>query len=289
MMADARHSLSNDEEWVCLADKARIERALGTQGVLPSEHCFANIYLFRGRHAYRIMDDPIPHLRGITYDGAIHALPLAPLDASAMAKLQQSGIECIYPLSSEPPDSLIHSGWRREFVQADSDYWYDGAAAAQMRFAKGRRAEGLAFAAEFRPNFEWWSDSAAAEGHTILEGWLDDVRRDIGDTDFGECREAISLVGDLGLEGGLVRTADGVAVAFLLASHRDDGVRVIHFAKGRRAYSGAYPWLFANYAKVSEARLLNFEQDLGNPGLAQSKRSYLPIEQREKWRLVAPS
>ena len=206
-----------------------------------------------------------------------------------MANLQQSGIDCIYPLSSEPPDSLIHSGWRREFVQADSDYWYDGTAMAQMRFAKGRRAQGLAFAAEFQPNFEWWSDAAVAEGHAVLEGWLDDVGRDIGATDFGECREAISLVGDLGLEGGLVRTAHGEAVAFLLASHRDDGVRVIHFAKGRRAYSGAYPWLFANYAQASEARLLNFEQDLGNPGLAQSKRAYLPIEQRKKWRLVAPS
>lgn len=281
--------MAGDRGRVCLADKAVIERALGTKGVVPSEYCFANIFLFRGRHDYRIIDDPIPHLRGATYDGAIHALPLAPLDVSDLAGLAQSGINCIYPLSSQPSDRLMRSGWRREFVPADSDYWYDGAAMAHMRFTKGRRAQGLAFAAEFQPIFEWWSDGTAAEGLGVLEGWLEDVGRDIGDTDFGECREAISLVGDLGLEGGLVRTAHGQAVAFLLASHRDDGVKVIHFAKGRRAYSGACPWLFANYAKVSEARLLNFEQDLGSPGLAQAKRSYRPIEQREKWRLVVPS
>jgi hypothetical protein len=235
------------------------------------------------------MDDPVPHLRGTTYDGAKHALPLIPLDESVLADLARSGIDCIYPLSSQPPDSLMHSGWRREFVSADSDYWFDGAAMAQMRFAKARRAQGMAFAADFQPIFEWWSDGTAADGLAVLAGWLADVGRAIGDTDYGECREAISLVGELGLEGGLVRTAHGEAAAFLLASHRDDGIKVIHFAKGRRSYSGAYPWLFANYAKVSEARLLNFEQDLGNPGLAQSKRAYRPVEQRKKWRLVFPS
>jgi uncharacterized protein len=292
MIAGERHSVSrvagNATGRVSLADKARIERVLGTPGLVPSEYCFANIYLFRERHAYRIMEDPTPHLRGTTYDGAIHALPLAPLDAAAMTDLAQSGIDCIYPLSSEPPGSLMQSGWQRGFVQADSDYWYDGAAMAQMRFTKGRRAQGLAFAAEFQPIFEWWSDATVADGLAVLEGWLGDVGRDIADTDFGECLEAISLVGDLGLEGALVRTAQGDAAAFLLASQRDDGVRVIHFAKGRRAYSGAYPWLFAEYARESGAKLLNFEQDLGNPGLAQSKRSYRPIEQRKKWRLVAP-
>jgi hypothetical protein len=182
-----------------------------------------------------------------------------------------------------PPD------WRKDFIEADSDYWYDGAAMAQMRLTKARRALGLAFSAEFEPRFERWNAAVAAEADVVLQGWLDDVRRAAGDTDFDECREAISLAGDLGLEGALVRTGEGEAVAFLLASCRDDGVRVIHFAKGRRAYSGAYPWLFANYAKESGAKLLNFEQDLGNPGLAQSKRSYRPIEQRKKWRLIAPA
>ena len=293
MMAGARHSLSGaaaeDSGRVCLADRARIEHALGMRGPVPSEYCFANIYLFRERHTYRFVADPMPHLRGTTYDGAIHALPLIPLDASALADLAQSGIDCIYPLSAKMPDGLVPTGWRQEFVEADSDYWYDGAAMAQMRFTKPRRAEGLAFTAEFQPRFERWSAAAAADAHAVLEGWLDDVGRNAGDTDFDECREAVSLAGELGLEGALVRTAHGQAAAFLLASRREDGVRVIHFAKGRRVYSGAYPWLFANYAKASGARLLNFEQDLGNPGLAQSKRSYRPVKLRKKWRLVASS
>ena len=274
---------------VCLADRERLDRALGTSGVVPSEYCFANIYLFRKRHAYRIIDDPLPHLRGITYDGAIHALPLIPLDAVALADLARGGIDCVYPLSAELPDERVPSGWRQDFVEADSDYWYDGAAMAQMRFTKARRAQGLAFAAEFHPRFERWSTAAAGQAQAVLEGWLGDVGRASLDTDFDECREAISLVGELGLEGALVRTVLGEVAAFLLASRRDDGVRVIHFAKGRRAFSGAYPWLFTHYAQETGARLLNFEQDLGKSGLAQSKRSYRPIEHRKKWRLVAPA
>jgi uncharacterized protein len=287
-MADARHSQSNAGEGVSLADRARIEQALGMSGVVPSEYCFANIYLFRERHAYRIIDDPVPYLRGTTYDGATHALPLTALDGSVLAALARSDIDCIYPLSSDWPEGLVPTGWRQECVEADSDYWFDGAAMAQMRFAKARRALGLAFAAELQPRYEPWTAAAAGDANAVLEGWLADVGRAAGDTDFDECREAIALVGDLGLDGALVRTADGQAVAFLLASCRSDGVRVIHFAKGRRAFSGAYPWLFAHYAKESRARLLNFEQDLGKPGLAQSKRSYRPIEQRKKWRLIAP-
>ncbi len=273
---------------VCLADQQKIERALGMSGAAPSEYCFANIFLFRGRHAYRIVDDPMPHLRGTTYDGAIHALPLVPIDDAVLAAFAGSGIDCIYPLSLELRDRPLPDGWRSEFVAADSDYWYDGEAMAQMCFAKARRAEGLAFAAEFQPRFECWSTAAAGDALAVLDGWLTDVGRAIGDTDYDECREAISLAEELGLDGALVRTGQGVAAAFLLASRRDDGVKVIHFAKGRRAFSGAYPWLFAGYAEQSGAQMLNFEQDLGNPGLAQSKRSYLPIEQRRKWRLIAP-
>jgi uncharacterized protein len=156
-----------------------------------------------------------------------------------------------------------------------------------MRFTRVRRAEGLAFADGFRPQYEPWSTGVAKDAQAVLEGWLTDVGRAVGDTDFDECSEAISQVGELGLEGALVRTGQGEAVAFLLASRRDDGIRVIHFAKGRRACAGAYPWLFAHYAQASGAKLLNFEQDLGNAGLAQSKRSYRPIERRKKWRMVA--
>lgn len=264
-----------------------IERVLGRAGEAPSEYCFANLFLFRERHAYRLCADPVPHIRGRTYDGKVHALPLAPVDRPTLDALQRSGIDCLYPLGTEP-SALVGNGWTTGWREADSDYCYDGAAMATLRFAKARRGQALHFARDSTPCFESWTDEVAAAARQVLDGWLADVGRVAQDTDYAECVKALAAAPLLGLEGGLVRTGSGEPVAFLLASVRDDRTRVVHFAKGRRNHSGAYPWMFAHYAEMTGAAMLNFEQDLGNPGLAQSKRAYLPTERRRKWRLNAP-
>lgn len=269
-----------------LDDRAAIEALLGTDGQAPSEYCFANLYLFQKRHQYRLLEDPVPYLSGITYDGVHHAMPLVPFDADLIKALEASGIACIYPLGPQASQLPVSPSWQWHHVDADSDYWFDAAAMADMRFSKDRRHVARAFAAEHQPSFETWRPSIAPEALEVLDGWFADVSRSAEATDLAECREAIRLAAALGLEGGLVRTKTGVPVAFLLASPRKNGVYVVHFAKGRRTYPGAYPWMFAHFGGSSGARYLNFEQDLGNPGLAQSKRAYAPIERRPKLRLI---
>ena len=150
--------------------------------------------------------------------------------------------------------------------------------------AKARRSQSRRFAEDESPLWLDWSPALAATANAVLDGWAADVGCPVDRTDLIECREAIALASQLGLEGGLVQTNAGEAVAFLLASRVGDTC-VIHFAKGRRAYSHAYPWLFATYARRSGARWLNFEQDLGNPGLARSKRAYVPARLQPKYRI----
>ncbi len=266
-----------------------IEQALGLHGVAPSEHCFANLFLFRQRHAYRLCSDPLPYLRGVTYDGAIHALPLVPIDVQVLAAFADAKVDCLYPLGSKAENWPLPAGWARSYVEADSDYWFDGRAMAQMRFAKARRAEGIAFEKQHEPVFKPWDDSCADMARGVLAGWLTDVGRPASDTDHAECSEAIALTGALRLRGGIVLARGDTPAAFMLASRREDGVDVVHFAKGRRAMTGAYPWMFARFAAANASRLLNFEQDLGNAGLAQSKRAYRPVERRCKWRLIPPT
>ena len=271
-----------------LEDRALIERALSHGGRAPAEYCFANLFLFRHRHQYRLCDRPFRHVRGVTYDGRRHVLPLESWDADLVSRLPALGVDCLYPLPAEPLSPDVPAGWTRRWVEADSDYWFDGPAMARMAFSKDRRAQAARFAREHAPVFESWGSASGDVARCVLDGWLSDVGRDIEQTDHVECHEAIDLAGRLGLQGGLVRTSAGEAVAFLLASRREGNVHVVHFAKGRRIFSGAYPWMFSRYAALSAARLLNFEQDLGSPGLAQSKRAFAPIERRSKWRLVAP-
>jgi uncharacterized protein len=157
-----------------------------------------------------------------------------------------------------------------------------------MKFTKQRRTQGRDFAARQHPLMLDWDASLRRDAAHILRGWAADVGRPPSTTDENECALALEFADQLGLQGGLVLTGDGEPVAFLLASAPRADVRVVHFAKGRRAHSGAYPWMFSAYAKRSRARWINFEQDLGNAGLAQSKRSYCPVEVRAKWRLCAP-
>jgi hypothetical protein len=269
-----------------LSDREQIDRALSSCAEMaPSELSFANLYLFRDRHDYALVAEPVPHVTGTTYDGERHALPLVPVDAAIARALLGAGVDCVYPVGSEGPALAEEAGLGVRHVDADSDYWFDGQQLSSLVKAKQRRAQARSFEAEHAPRFEPWQAGLAGEALQVLDGWLADVGRTAEATDFDACREAIGLADAIGLEGGLVRIASGEPVAFVLASRRGDAVRILHFAKGRRAYSAAYPWMFSTYAQQCGARLFNFEQDLGNPGLAQSKRAYAPIARAPKYRL----
>ena len=269
-----------------LEDRASLEAGLGDASDAPSEQCFANLFLFRARHRYRLCTEPVPHVRGITYDGQVHALPLGAIDIDGAHALLADGVDCLFPLAEDVARALAaDSRFALNSVSADDDYLFDGPAMAALQGAKVRRAQAKRFAASAAPVWLPWKAELAQDALAVLEGWLADVGRSPERTDIAECREAIAHAAEIGLEGGLVRAGDGAPLAFLLASRRRDGERIVHFAKGRRAAEGVYPWMFAHYAAISGAPRLNFEQDLGNPGLAQSKQAYRPVAMRRKWRL----
>ncbi|MDQ8757606.1 phosphatidylglycerol lysyltransferase domain-containing protein [Sphingosinicella sp. LHD-64] len=250
-----------------------------------SEYSLANLLLFRERHAYRFHETPIPHVRGITYDGEHHALPLAPLDAAACALLLGEA-DCIGPLGDEAPGLADAFGLRCDWRDADSDYVYDTDRMAVLAGAKAKRAQARAFEREQRPQARRLDASTVTLAEAVLEGWRGDVGRSDDDTDCHECREALRLRDVLGLEG-LVVTISGDPVAFLLSGPAADGSRIVHFAKGRRAFSAAYPWMFARHAAAIGRGRINFEQDLGRPGFAQAKRAFAPVARLRKYRLRA--
>lgn len=266
-----------------LADAARLKAALPSGAFVPSEYCFANLWLFRKVHDYRLFAHPAPHIRGRTYDGAVHALPLADLSHDQVAALAAVGVDCLYPFDETGTREAGRLGLEVSILPADSDYWYEAAALADLAGAKARRQQMRAFASKYAPEFQPWHAGLGDEALMVLDGWAVDISRSTADADIEECREAIMLADPLGLEGGLVR-AGGKPVAFLLASPSGNA-RIVHFAKGRRSHDGCYPWMFAAYAAICGAKWLNFEQDLGIPGLARSKRAYAPVRLQGKYRL----
>jgi hypothetical protein len=248
-----------------------------------SEYSLANLYLYRRRHRYRYLEWPVRHIRGVTYDGAVHALPLVPLrreDAEALLAI----CDCIAPVGAGGPALAEALGLDCAWQDADSDYVYDAGRLAVLAGAKAKRAHARAFEARYAPAFVPLTGDSMPLARDILTGWFADVGRSAQDTDLDECREGLELRERLGLEGWLTLVGDEPA-GFILTGPAADGSHIVHFAKGRRFYAGAYPWMFARYAaRIGQGRI-NFEQDLGKPGFAQAKRAFAPVALLHKYRL----
>jgi hypothetical protein len=170
-------------------------------------------------------------------------------------------------------------------LDADADYLYAAGRLAALKGGalKRKRSQAKGFQAGVNP-VAVPLDTALAQA--VLDGWLADVGRDSALTDYAACREALVQRDALELEGLLVLSGDGTPLGFLLASALADGCKAVHFAKGRRAQAGVYPWMFARFAATAGVARLNFEQDLGKPGFAQAKRAFDPIARLAKYRLT---
>lgn len=68
--------------------------------------------------------------------------------------------------------------------------------------------------------------------------------------------------------------------AFVIAEVLRDGYAKLHFTKADTDYVGIYPYLMQKLAQelaATGAHTLNYQQDLGVPGLRRGKQSYAPI------------
>jgi len=261
----------------------QLQQLIAATGERLSEYSAANLYLYRGRHHYRFHSEPAPHVTGRTYDGVRHALPLALLDRDGAEALLDA-VDCIGPVGD--PALAARLGLALGWNDDDSDYVYAAERLAILDGAKAKRSQARAFEEEeVRPRLLPIDPDDIGDALTVLAGWSEDVGKGEGDTDLAECREALALMAPLGLEGWLVEIAGAAPVAFLLAGRGADGSHIVHFAKGRRAYAGAYPWMFARFAARVGTGWINFEQDLGKPGFAQAKRAFAPAQRLRKYRL----
>jgi len=92
----------------------------------------------------------------------------------------------------------------------------------------------------------------------------------------------------LGLEGLVLAAADGAPLAFSLFSFTTPDVCNVHFEKADLRTNGAAQAMRVSVARHLAGRCawLNIEQDMGDPGLRRSKRSYLPDRLLPRYRLT---
>ena len=254
-----------------------------------SEFTFANLYLFRHKHHYRltVLADGILAVLGQEPVGPFFLLPMGLPAPDILARLfrDQRTLKCA---SASQARSLAAMGYRVIEDRDNFDYLYrrrDLAELGGRNYHKKRnliKAFVRSHAYEARPLRVEYRDDALA----VLDAW----RAEIGqDGDYGAAQEALRQMETLQLCGGVYYVEHRPA-AYVLGEELANGASfVIHFEKAISGYKGLYQFINQSFAAVlpEDYETINREQDLGDPGLRQAKLSYKPYGFVEKFRVVA--
>ncbi len=100
--------------------------------------------------------------------------------------------------------------------------------------------------------------------------------------------EMLNNYDSLGLRGGIIRV-DGKIAALTLGEKMLDDTLVIHIEKAHAHMTGLYQVINQEFLihEAPDCTFVNREQDLGIPGLRDSKLSYNPVRFVKKYRVTA--
>ncbi len=277
-------------EQLSLQHKELLAPRLRGLGLNISEYTFANLYLFRNIHQYEVVFAFDIFIKGKTRDGFSYLMPTTPiaqLDQQQLIELL-TGVDFLYPLPEEWAGCFDPQLFSIEANEDDSDYLYS---TEKMRTYPGRHLAGRRnlvkqFKAHYTVRSFPLTSEHIAKAQEVLKQWLEDSRQRPEETDFEACKEALQLLDILGLTG-CIYYADEKPIGFMLGEPLNAEVYVMHFAKTNVLYKGIYQFMYQSFALNLDVRYhaLNLEQDLGEPGLQQAKRAYLPDKLLPKLRI----
>lgn len=255
-----------------------------------SEFTFANLYLFRAAHDYRLASLPGG---GIVISGRDRGEPffMLPFGLPGPDMLQQlfSVWQTMKCVSASQAVMLRELGYAVSEDRDNFDYLYrrqDLAELSGRKFSQ-KRNHIKAFINNYDYRGEPLTEAHLPAALAILDQWRAQ-RDDAGD--YAAAREGLEKNEELQLCGGIYY-ADNQPVAYSLGEELMQGDSfVIHFEKAVSGYKGA--WQFINQAFASilpeKYATINREQDLGDEGLRAAKLSYKPAGFIMKYRATAP-
>ena len=279
---------------ITLEDKPLLDRLFAELQPRVSELTFANLYLFRKAHDYRLtrVGDALL-AQGKGYDGSSYFLPPFGGDiAAATRQLLDEGLT-LYGADDDflarhlPVEGLEVVPDRNNF-----DYLHLKEEMAQLSGKQYHKKKNRVnyFLNRHRHEVEILNAGHLAGALALLEEW-GRVRTEIvprgsvqGEVEGGA--EALRLHGELGLSGVVV-LVEGVVRGFALGERLNRETAVCHFEKGDLFMEGLYQLLDREFSRLlfTDCKYLNREQDLGEESLRQAKLSYHPVELLAKYRV----
>ncbi|QXE91462.1 DUF2156 domain-containing protein [Geomonas subterranea] len=283
-----------------LQDKPLLDRLFAGLQPRVSELTFANLYLFRTVHEYRLtlLGDAVLAL-GRGYDGTAYFLPPFGGDIAAVTReLLDQGLT-LYGADDLFLERYLGGGDGVEAIpdRDNFDYLHNKREMAELggKLYHKKKNRVNYFLNRHRHQVEILHDGHLPGALALLEEW-GRVRTEIvprgtgqGSSVRGEIEgaaEALRLHRELGLSGVVV-LVEGAVRGFALGERLNRETAVCHFEKGDLFMEGLYQLLDREFSRLlfTECVYLNREQDLGEESLRQAKLSYHPVELVAKYRV----
>ncbi len=250
-----------------------------------SEFSFSNTFIFQ--HGYKQSIDRMGDniiIASTDNDNNTYALLTNDLTHFSLDEIETilKKYKFIYPVDEK---WLTHLGddprFATEALEEDFDYLYLAEKLTTMPGRKLSKRRNLAkqyhnlYTLERKP----MERSIQIDALTVLDNWannrLDGGRE--GYSDYDQAKVGIMQQEELGLEG-YVFYSNGEPSGFCLGSTISNKTFNLLFQKGDVRYKGVYQAMNMSFAEtiVGTHKYINFQQDLGDPGLRQSKSAYYP-------------
>lgn len=280
-----------------MSDKPLLDTIFEALQPRISEFTFAGLYLFRRAHGYNLAQiSGSPLLLGKGYDNRRYFLPPLGGDAAeALGVLFSDGLELYGADEAFAVHSLTESGLEVTEDRDSFDYLYLREELATLpgnRFHKKKNRINY-FAARHPFEVSVFSPLHRCGCLELLGRWYRMAEHEENpslDLELEATAEAISLAGELGLEGVVV-TVEGEIKAFALGERLNRETAVCHFEKADPFMEGLSQLINREFAArlFNDCTYINREQDLGEPGLRNAKLSYHPVELVRKFRARRPT
>lgn len=257
-----------------------------------SEFTFANLYLFRQTHNYRIaqLDNGLYIIMGRDGEEPFFMLPFGLPDEGALKDFFTRH-RTMKALTQSQAEQLAAVGYVVSEDRDNFDYLYSREDLVNLtgrKFHKKKNQLNLFIRnneCQAKPLLEEYRDDALQ----ILEQWKHQ-HKELGDV--VTAAEALEKMWPLQLCGGIFYI-DRQPAAYCLGEELARGTSfVIHFEKAvlTPEFRGLYQFINQAFASIlpDQYETVNREQDLGDPGLRQAKESYHPVGFVKKFRAVSP-
>jgi hypothetical protein len=276
-----------------LEDKLLLDNIFSSIQPRISEFTFANLYLFRQAHDYRItMVGEAPALLGRGYGGEPYFL-LPPTNGVeyALTRLLDDGLT-LYGADTPFIEKYLQGRGVEIVPDRDSfDYLYSRSDLAELpgnRFHKKKNRISY-FASRHAYSIEEYGEGHLHGCLDLLDEWRrvrEEIENDSVVLESDANAEALRMAGPLGLEG-VVAIVDEKIKAFAIGERMNSDTSVCHFEKADPFLEGLYQLIDREFNRLlfTECGFVNREQDLGVANLRASKLSYHPVELVEKCRV----